>query len=115
MAQLDVGGVERVLARSGMGRPRPATRAFWLLLLLFVALQIADVVTTNAALALPGHWEANPIVALSQTHLGHAWWLPKAVAVGFFCAMATVSRQGWPLIVAVSAYVLVVLVNFAQL
>src|SRR5438876_4926216 len=121
MAHLDVGSVERVLARSGTAavrrqwRRRPKTRAFWLVLLLFIALQIADVVTTNCALALPGHWEANPLMALSQTHLGDAWWLPKAAGVGFFCVMATLSRRRWPVIFAASYYFLVVFGNLAQL
>ncbi len=33
---------------------RAASRAIWVLLILFVSLQVADVVTTNYALAVPG-------------------------------------------------------------
>src|SRR5712692_6315599 len=36
---------------------RAASRAIWVLLILFVSLQVADVVTTNYALAVPGNWE----------------------------------------------------------
>jgi hypothetical protein len=42
------------------------------LLLLFVELQLAGVVSSNAALAVPGVWEANPLMALSQAELGPA-------------------------------------------
>jgi hypothetical protein len=35
------------------------SRLYWLLLSLFVGLQIADIITTNYALAIPGIWEAN--------------------------------------------------------
>jgi hypothetical protein len=57
-------------------RPNPwsASRTYWILLILFVELQIADILTTNHALALPGVWELNPLMAMSQAKLGDAWW-----------------------------------------
>lgn len=46
---------------------------------LVVLLQVADVVTTQAALSVPGVTEANPVMALAQAKLGAAWWLGKLV------------------------------------
>jgi len=60
--------------------PRSSTklsRVYWLTVALFVGLQIADVITTNHALTIPGIWEANPLMAWAQAELGAAWWLPK--------------------------------------
>jgi Domain of unknown function (DUF5658) len=41
------------------------------------ALQIADVLTTDYALQVPGVFEGNPVMALAMRYLGNAWWLPK--------------------------------------
>jgi hypothetical protein len=41
------------------------SRAYCLALALFVGLQIADVITTNHALTIPGIWEVNPLMAWS--------------------------------------------------
>jgi Domain of unknown function (DUF5658) len=94
---------------------RPASRAHWLLLVLFVGLQIADIVTTNYALAIPGIWEANPLMALSQARLGTAWWLPKLAVVGCLCVMACCMRRRWPIIFAVSVSSIAVLGNLSHL
>ena len=51
------------------------------ILLAFVALQIADIATTNHMLANPAVFEANPFMAWSQGSLGALWWLPKAIVV----------------------------------
>ena len=59
---VDVGGNRR----SKKPRGWSASRASRALLMLFVGLQIADIVTTNFALAIPGIWEANPLMAFSQ-------------------------------------------------
>ena len=48
------------------------------LLLGFIALQIADVLTTKRVLD-HGGWEGNPVVALVMAHLGNYWFLPKLV------------------------------------
>jgi hypothetical protein len=85
------------------------------LLLLFVELQLADLVSTNAALARPGVSEANPLMALSQAELGPAWWLPKAAAVVFCAIAAPLLRRSWPLVFAVAYYEIIVSANLGQL
>src|SRR5436305_1232141 len=70
-------------ANETAGPRGPRGRIHWMLLLLLVALQITDVVTTNSGLAIPGNWEVNPIMAWCQAEWGSAWWLPKIVVVGF--------------------------------
>jgi hypothetical protein len=96
-------------------RRRTLPRAHWILWILFIGLQIADVVTTNYALAVPGNWEANPIMQFSQTHLGAAWWLPKVAAVGFAAAVAPRTLRPWPILFALSYYVIIVSGNLACL
>jgi Domain of unknown function (DUF5658) len=86
-----------------------------LLLMLFVELQFADIISTNSALAVPGVWEANPLMALAQAKLGAAWWLPKAAAVALCCFAAPLLRRSWPLIAATAYYAAVVWSNLAQL
>jgi hypothetical protein len=85
------------------------------LLILFVELQLADIATTNAALARPGVFEANPLIALSQGKLGAAWWLPKLAVIGLLAVTAPWSRRRWPLAFAVSVSAIAVLVNLAHL
>ena len=97
-------------------RPRqPVERAHWILWILLIGLQIADVVTTNYALTVPGNWEANPIMRLSQTHLGAAWWMPKVAAIGFAAAVAPRMSRTWPILFAVSYYLVIVSGNLACL
>lgn len=91
------------------------TRANRLLLMLFVELQFADILSTNSALAVPGVWEANPLMALAQGKLGAAWWLPKTAAVALCCFAAPLSGRSWPLIAATGYYAVIVAGNFAQL
>ena len=86
-----------------------------LLLILLIGLQIADVVTTDYALRVPGIWEANPLMALAQAKLGAVWWLPKLAVTAYLCAMATAMRPCWPVIVVISFSGLVVLGNLTQL
>jgi hypothetical protein len=92
----------------------PGRRTDWLLLL-FVDLQLADVVSTNYALALPGVWEANPLMAISQAKLGTAWWLPKLAAIGLVALAAPRSRRRWPMIMIVAVSGGAVLLNLAHL
>jgi hypothetical protein len=94
---------------------RSAARAYWSFLAIFVSLQFADVVTTNYALATPGNWEANPIMQLSQALLGVAWWTPKAAVVGFAAVVLPRLRQQWPMVFAVSYYVVIVIGNLVCL
>jgi hypothetical protein len=86
-----------------------------LLLILLIGLQIADVVTTDYALSVPGIWEANPLMALAQAKLGAIWWLPKLTVTVYLCAMAAAMRACWPIIVVISFSGLVVLGNLTQL
>jgi Domain of unknown function (DUF5658) len=92
-----------------------AIRANRLLLMLFVELQFADIISTNSALAVPGVWEANPLMALAQAKLGAAWWLPKATAVALCCFAAPLSKRSWPLVAATAYYAAIVSGNLAQL
>ena len=93
----------------------PASRTYWMLLILFVELQIADILTTNRALATPGVWELNPLMAMSQAKFGAAWWVPKLAVVGYLCLAATLLRRRWPIIFAVSVSGLAVLGNISHL
>ncbi len=87
---------------------------YWLFLAVFVCLQIADIVTTNRALTIPGIWEANPLMAWSQAKLGEAWWLPKLAVVAYLCVAASFMRRRWPIIFAVSVSGLAVLGNISH-
>ena len=89
-------------------------RACRLWLALFVALQIADILTTNHALARPGVWEANPLMAWSQAELGAFWWVPKLAVVAYLSLSASFLRRRWPMIFAVSVSGLCVLGNLAN-
>jgi hypothetical protein len=111
---LPVGIGVRVGQRT-VSRSHTLARAHWILWILFIDLQIADVVTTNRALAVPGNWEANPIMQLSQTHLGAAWWLAKIPVIVFAAVAAPPSLRPWPMLFAVWYYVIVVSGNLASL
>jgi Domain of unknown function (DUF5658) len=102
-------------AVQGWPRRWPASRACWLLPVLFIGLQVADVVSTNYALAIPGIWEANPLMALAQAKLGAIWWLPKLAVAGLVCAATPMLRRPWPMLAVVAYYVMVVSINIAQL
>jgi len=104
--------------RSGIGakiirRRRVLSRVHWILWVVFIVLQVADVVSTNYALTIPGNREVNPIMHLSQTHLGAAWWLPKVVAIGFAAVAVPQTLRPWPILFAVWYYVIVVSGNLA--
>jgi hypothetical protein len=71
---------------------RLTSRAYWVLIM-FVTLQIADIASTNYALAIPGVWEANPLMAFAQAELGTVWWLPKLAAAGVVSAAALARSQ----------------------
>jgi hypothetical protein len=90
----------------------PRVHRLWLLL--FVGLQLADTLTTNYALTLPGVWEANPLMAWSQAELGTLWWLPKLAVVAYLSVSASFMRHRWPMIFAVSISGLCVLGNLAN-
>lgn len=80
-------------------------------LLLFAALQLADVVTTNHALAAATAVEGNPIMALAITHLGTVWWLPKVAIVAFSMIAVRQIRRRWPFKVVTAILVVLVANN----
>jgi hypothetical protein len=90
-------------------------RAIWVLLILFIALQVADVVTTNYALAMPGNWEVNPLMKFAQIHWGPSWWIAKLAAAGLAAGVVLHLGRLWPIACAVSYYVLIVSGNLACL
>jgi hypothetical protein len=96
-------------------RNRPLPGVNWALLILFIALQVADVVTTNHALAVPGNWEVNPLMEFAQAQLGASWWVPKIAAAGVAAVVVSHLRRPWPIACAVSYYVLIVSGNLACL
>ena len=96
-------------------RRGPVARVYWSFLIIFASLQIADVVTTNYALATPGNWEANPIMQLSQAQFGVAWWTPKVAAVGFAAIVLPQLRPRWPMVFAVSYYIVLIIGNLVCL
>jgi len=49
-------------------------------LLLLLLSQLADVITTKAALAA-GATEGNPLMTWAQAYLGEMWWTPKRVTL----------------------------------
>jgi hypothetical protein len=91
-----------------------APRDYRLWLMLFVGLQIADILTTNYALARPGVWEANPLMAWSQAELGALWWVPKMAVVGYLLVAACFMRRRWPMVFAVSVSGLCVIGNLTN-
>ena len=93
---------------------QPASRIHWWLLTLFVGLQIADIASTNYALAIPGVREINPLMAFSQAKLGALWWLPKLAVVGVLSVAAFFIRRRWPMIFAVSVSGFAVLANLTH-
>jgi len=93
---------------------RLTSRAYWMLLIMFVTLQIADIASTNYALAVPGVWEANPLMAFAQAELGVVWWLPKLAAAGVVSAAAFALKRRWPMVFAVSVSGLAVVANLIQ-
>jgi Domain of unknown function (DUF5658) len=101
--------------RGSRRRRPPLPRSYWLLVILFLGLQVGDIVTTNYALALPGVWEANPVMALYQAQLGALWWLPKAAIVAWICVAAPLTRRWWPMAFAVAYYSVLVAGNLVLL
>jgi hypothetical protein len=114
MAYAELSIIERAETRRWLWW-RAGTRATRVLLALFVALQFADVVSTNYALAMPGVWEANPLMALSRANLGALWWLPKLAAIGLVALTAPWSRRRWPMFLVIAFSGGAVLINLAHL
>jgi hypothetical protein len=93
---------------------RPASRAYWVLMIIFVGLQVADIASTNYALSTPGVWEVNPLMAFAQAELGALWWLPKLAVAGVLSGAAFSLQRRWPMIFAVSVSGLAVLANLTH-
>ena len=111
----DLSGLDVAAARGGRRVCQwSASRTYWILLILFVELQIADILTTNQALTIPGVWELNPLMAMSQAKFGAAWWVPKLAVAAYLCLAATLVRRHWPIIFAVSVSGVAVLGNISH-
>lgn len=99
-----------------LARPRRRLELVeWLLLALFVTLEILDILTTNRVLALHGAWEVNPVMAAFQMRLGPLWWLPKAAAVAWVALAVTRTRRRWPLFFVAVYGAVVVVINLVSL
>lgn len=86
-----------------------------ILLSLLVALAVADVVVTNAALKVPGLREANPLMQRLQDKLGRLWFVPKlaVTAVGVWLLYRTAAEAAVPMTaLLILAYVWVVVNNW---
>jgi hypothetical protein len=84
--------------------------------LLLVVLQIADVISTNIALARPGAVETNPVVILALAHLGEFWWLPKLmilvpIALGIRAGGLRSRREQIAMGTAVALYAVIIANN----
>src|SRR5580704_16324945 len=113
LAQMRLAGVAVVESGGVAWQTLAKMRTYRQLFVLFAGLQIADVITTNSGLSVPGIWEANPVVAYAQAHLGEAWWLPKLAVVGFVFMVAPLTRRLWPMVFAVTYYAVIVGGNVA--
>ncbi len=60
-----------------LASPRDYSQFKILFLLCITAAQLADVISTDLALRVPGAFEANPLMLASQATFGSFWWLPK--------------------------------------
>jgi hypothetical protein len=82
------------------------------MLLILMALQILDVITTN----LVPDVESNPVVLFLFAHLGSMWWLPKLVICLLISAGAIMAGRipRRPLVIITTCYALIVLLNMAN-
>ena len=62
------------------------------LVVAFLTLQVADVLTTQRVLAAGG-WEGNPMMVWTMAHFGPLWFVPKLAAM----AVCAVAMMQWPL------------------
>jgi hypothetical protein len=76
------------------------------LLVIFILLQVADILTTNDALARPGVREANQFIQAHMHAYGDLWWLqPKLALIAVAMVVARQVRWRWPLAVVCVIYV----------
>lgn len=62
------------------------------LLVLFLGLTVADVLTTNAVISSGIGQEGNPVVRVLMSTLGWWWWIPKMV---FGVILALLCNKRW--------------------
>ncbi len=79
-----------------------------ILVAILAALQLADVISTEHALANPNVFEANPIMAWCQANISAVWWMPKVVLMGLVLASVPVLKRQWPYIALIGYYGLIV-------
>jgi hypothetical protein len=75
------------------------------MLAVFLLAQLADILTTNAALGL-GAWEGNPMMAVAQASMGGFWFIPKLAIVALL--LWQLSRTTKPRLAAFAAALSVV-------
>ena len=84
----------------------------WFVITVFIMLQVADVLTTNRALSVPGNREANPIIVLLKSHFGSAWWWAPKTAITLVGVLVTCQLEWkWPIVVVISYYIFIVTGN----
>ena len=90
------------MSASTQERPRLVTIA------LIVALQFADIITTDHALAAGKATEANPVMAWMMFTAGQFWWLfPKLGLIAIVLIFARRLRSNWPFAFVASYYGLI--------
>jgi hypothetical protein len=81
-------------------------------IVVLAAAQLADVVSTNLALATNRTVEANPLMAWFMQELGPIWWLPKVIGLAailwIFLTKPVNAHWAWPIL---ALYLVVVLRN----
>ena len=82
------------------------------LLVVFILLQVADILSTNDALAHPGVREGNQLILAHMRTYGDLWWLqPKLAVIGVAMVVTWRVRWRWPLAVDCILYVGIVANN----
>jgi Domain of unknown function (DUF5658) len=86
------------------------------IVLLFVLLQVADVISTNIGLARPDMVETNPLMLFTLAHLGAFWWLPKLailvpIALGIRAGALRSRREHIAMGLASALYAVIVVNN----
>jgi len=104
----------RTVVADATSRPLPPLN--WALLILFLALQVADVVTTNYALAVPGNWGDQSADGVRSGPFGaHPGGYQKSQPLGSPPLWCCTSGARGPIACAVSYYVLIVWGNLTCL
>ena len=81
-------------------------------LVIFIILQVGDVISTNMAIGRPGVTEINPIIRALMVAHGENWWVaPKVALVAAAILVMRRVRWRWPLTGLTALYVPIVLNN----